>query len=126
MSMIPGVRYLPVPSITIASAGTETVVPTLTIFPSRMSKEPSWITGPAAVRMVTCVMSVGLDGNGLYVLGNGSAFGRESNPGVRVDSADGVPAFCVRGETLTGTGVVAGDGVCVQPNASTSAVAIAD
>lgn len=36
--------------------------------------------GPAAVRIVALRMTVGRDGNGEYVLGNGSARGVESAP----------------------------------------------
>src|SRR5882762_1994431 len=39
-SMMPGVTYLPVPSITKASAGAFTDAPTATILPSRSNTEP--------------------------------------------------------------------------------------
>src|SRR6185503_228791 len=51
-SIIPGVTYFPVPSITNASAGAFTVVPTATILPSRKSTEPFAIEGPPAVIIV--------------------------------------------------------------------------
>src|SRR6185503_16702509 len=45
-SIIPGVTYLPVPSITVASGGAVTDVPTAAILPSRKSTEPFAIDGP--------------------------------------------------------------------------------
>src|SRR6202022_4901181 len=42
VSMMPGVTYLPVPSMTTASAGAVTEVPTAAIFPSRSSTDPFW------------------------------------------------------------------------------------
>ena len=81
--MMPGVTYLPAPSITSASAGASTVAPTSAILPSRMSTLPLRIVGPAAVRIVTLRISVGRDGNGGYVLGNGSALGVETAPANR-------------------------------------------
>ena len=78
--MIPGVTYLPVPSITTASLGAVTLAPTAAILPSRSSTLPFRIVGPAAVRMVTLRMSVVRDGKGLYVLGNGLSFGTETPP----------------------------------------------
>src|SRR4051812_33529167 len=64
VSMMPGVTYLPVPSITTASLGAVVVAPTSAIFPSRSSTLPPRIVGPAAVRMVTLRISVGRDANG--------------------------------------------------------------
>src|SRR6478609_9598475 len=64
VSMMPGVTYLPVPSITSASLGAETDDPTSAILPSRSSTLPLRIVGPAAVRMVTLRMSVVRDGKG--------------------------------------------------------------
>lgn len=78
--MIPGVTYLPVPSITTASAGAVTEVPTATILPSRSRIEAFCIVGPAAVIIVAFLISVVCDGNGTYVLGNGFAFGSDSAP----------------------------------------------
>ena len=39
------------------------------------------MAGPAAVKTVTLVISVGAEGNGVYVLGKGSAFGTDRAPG---------------------------------------------
>lgn len=78
--MIPGVTYLPVPSITTASDGAVTEVPTATILPSRSRIDAFCIIGPAAVIIVALRMSVVREGNGVYVLGNGLAFGSESAP----------------------------------------------
>ena len=80
-SMIPGVTYFPVPSITNASAGATIFVPTAAIFPSRNRIDPFAIVGPAAVNIVAFRISVVRRGKGLYVLGNGSAFGRDVPPG---------------------------------------------
>src|SRR6476469_967724 len=80
MSMNPGVTYFPPPSITTASDGAVTLAPTDSIFPSFRRIEPFVILGPAAVKMVTFLMTVVFDGKGLYVLGNGSAFWAESAP----------------------------------------------
>src|ERR1043166_3857666 len=80
-SMIPGVTYLPVPSITTASAGAVIDVPTAAIFPLRNSTEPFAIEGPAAVMIVALRISVVRLGNGLYVLGKGFAFGDDVPPG---------------------------------------------
>src|SRR5579883_719797 len=80
-SMMPGVTYLPVPSITTASAGAAICEPTATTLPSRIRSEASCSAGPAAVRIVACWMTVTREGKGVYVLGNGSALGTESAPG---------------------------------------------
>jgi len=80
VSMMPGVTYLPVPSITTASPGALTFAPTAAILPSRSRTLPFRIVGPAAVRMVTLRMSVVRDGKGLYVLGNGLSFGTDTPP----------------------------------------------
>src|SRR5512132_3566283 len=88
--MTPGVTYFPRPSITSASAGALTVVPTAAIVPSRSSTLPLRIVGPAAVMIVTSRISVAREGGITYVLGNGSALGREIAPapgGVRPVSA---------------------------------------
>src|SRR5688572_3488696 len=78
VSISPGVTYLPVPSMTTASAGAFTVAPISTILPSRRRIDPLRIAGPAAVIMVALRMTVGRDGYGTYVLGNGLAFGEDS------------------------------------------------
>ena len=77
---MPGVTYFPVPSMTTASAGAFTVAPTETTFPSCMRIVPFRMSGPAAVKMFTLRITVGRDGYGVYVLGNGLAFGAESAP----------------------------------------------
>src|SRR6476661_1951415 len=64
VSMIPGVTYLPVPSMTTASDGAVTLVPTSAILPSRRSTLPLRMVGPAAVRIVTLRISVGRDAKG--------------------------------------------------------------
>ncbi len=56
--MMPGVTYLPVPSITTASAGASIDVPTETIFPSRSRIDAFCIVGPAAVMIVALRISV--------------------------------------------------------------------
>src|SRR6185312_6050566 len=91
--MMPGVTNLPAPSITTGApppsaclmAGSSALLPTAAILLSRMSSAPFTMRGPTAVKMVTFSMSVGLDGNGSYVLGNGSALGTERAPGPAVD-----------------------------------------
>ena len=62
--MIPGVTYLPAPSITSASAGELTVAPTAAIFPFWSRIAPFRIRGPAAVRMLTLRITVVRDGKG--------------------------------------------------------------
>src|ERR1051326_1860121 len=64
VSMIPGVTYLPLPSMTTASDGALTDVPTAVILPFERMTEPFRIVGPAAVRIVTFRMTVGRDANG--------------------------------------------------------------
>src|SRR2546423_679894 len=95
-SIIPGVTYLPVPSITTASAGAVTDAPTAAIFPSRRSTEPFAIEGPAAVMIVALRIRVVRPGNGLYVLGNGFAFGDDvpPGPGDGAGEGDGEAAAC--------------------------------
>ncbi len=78
--MNPGVTNFPPPSITTASAGAVTLAPTDSIFPSLRRIAPFVMRGPAAVRIVTFLMTVVFDGKGLYVLGNGSALGVDSAP----------------------------------------------
>src|SRR5687767_4189208 len=80
LSMRPGVTNFPEPSITMASAGASTVAPTPAIFPSRKRIAPFTTRGPTAVNIVTFRITVGRDGSGVYVLGNGSASGDESAP----------------------------------------------
>src|ERR1700688_2182977 len=114
MSMIPGVTYLPVPSMTSApSAGGATFAPTATILPLRKRIEPLRITGPAAVSRVTLRISVARLGNAVYVDGYGSASGRETAPGPGVGpgaglaAADGAGACCARpGEESAKTAVI--------------------
>src|SRR5687767_537387 len=95
---MPGVMYFPAPSITTASAGASTVAPTAAIFPFCMRIAPFLISGPAAVRMLTLRISVVRDGNGAYVLGNGSAFGADiaprPTPGVESRAGDGEVVVC--------------------------------
>jgi hypothetical protein len=57
-SMMPGVTYFPVPSITKASAGASIDAPTAAIFPSRKSTDAFAIVGPAAVMTVALRISV--------------------------------------------------------------------
>src|SRR5437868_4585887 len=78
--MMPGVRYLPEPSTTRASAGGVTVVPTCAIRPFTSTTDPLRIVGPAAVMIVTLRITVGRDAKGRYVLGKGSALGAERPP----------------------------------------------
>src|SRR4051812_3804561 len=93
--MMPGVTYLPAPSMTTAPAGAFTVAPTATTLPSWSRIAPFVMVGPAAVMMVTFRITVGRDAKGVYVLGNGSAFGRLSapRPGCDAGGAAGV-AVC--------------------------------
>src|SRR5262249_55592787 len=98
-STIPGVTYLPVPSMIRASAGAVIEVPTAAIFPSRSRTDPFWIEGPTAVMIVALRISVVRRGNGLYVLGNGSAFGKDVPPGPGgvgggLSEGFGAPSFC--------------------------------
>ena len=99
--MIPGVTYLPVPSMTTASAGAVIDAPTATIFPFRSSTEPFGIDCPAAVMIVALRIKVVRLGNGLYVLGKGFAFGDDVPPGP--GGVDGA---------LSGRAVSFGGGVC--------------
>src|SRR5690348_8583542 len=119
MSMIPGVTNLPVPSMTTASAGASTDAPTAAIFPSRSRIAPLWTAGPAAVRIVTLRMTVGFDGRGWYVLGNGSAFGVEVAPSPAF-AAD----FVVLSELRCGEGACAA-GAELQAAAMSSAASAA-
>src|ERR1700716_886229 len=92
MSMIPGVTYLPRPSIVrTASAGAAMFAPTATILPLRIRIDPLRIAGPAAVKIVAFRISVACDGNRTYVDGYGSANGSETapGPGVGPGAADG-------------------------------------
>src|SRR5712692_10433927 len=80
-SIMPGVTYLPVPSMTRASTGALMEVPTAAIFPSRSRTDPFWIEGPAAVMIVALRINVVRRRNGWYVLGKGSALGIDVPPG---------------------------------------------
>src|SRR5262245_20471770 len=102
--MMPGVTYLPPPSMMTASAGAVTVAPTLTIRPPCIRIAPFGIVGPAAVMIVTLRITVGRDGYGTYVLGNGSAFGTLSAPAPGAGGA--------------GAGVVAWAATCVASNSA--------
>jgi hypothetical protein len=64
VSMMPGVTHLPLASMTTASDGALTFVPTAATLPSRSSTEPFVIAGPVAVRIVAFRMSVVRDGSG--------------------------------------------------------------
>src|SRR3954464_2263237 len=63
-SMIPGVTYLPAPSIISASAGALTVAPIAAIFPFWSRMAPFLIVGPAAVSRLTFRITVVRDGKG--------------------------------------------------------------
>src|SRR5215218_7193470 len=95
--MMPGVTYLPVPSSTMASVGAVTLVPTSAILPSRRSRLPPRMVGPAAVRIVTLRINVGRDANGRYVLGKGSAFGSETPPRIGTDDVESAARARVTG-----------------------------
>src|SRR6202790_4015006 len=98
MSTIPGVTYFPRASMTrTRSAGVPMFAPTAAILPSRTRIEPSRIVGPAAVRIVACVISVACDGNGTYVDGYGSANGTETAPGPGVGPGEGDAAGAAAG-----------------------------
>src|SRR5262245_34998442 len=114
-SISPGVTYLPVPSMIKASAGDSTEVPTAAIFPSRISTEPFAIVGPAAVMIVALRITVVRRGNGLYVLGKGSALGNEVPPGPG-DGAGEAAAWAVPEADSLCCGVC---GSCCVANAST-------
>src|SRR5687768_8265168 len=105
--MIPGVTYLPRPSMTSASVGALTVVPTAAILPSRSSTLPFRMVGPAAVMMVTSRMSVARATGATYVLGNGSALGADTAPapgaGLLVSGRAAVAAVAGRGCVAGGT-----------------------
>src|SRR4029078_9831430 len=60
-SIIPGVTYLPPPSMTVAPGGGSTVAPTARIFPSANAIAPLRIVGPAAVMMLTLRITYGAD-----------------------------------------------------------------
>jgi len=93
-----------------------------------MSSDPSRITAPAAVRIVACRISVAREGNGRYVLGNGSSFGTDRPPGpggvlfAAVSPPGSAPAIATAG---VGLGVVDGRGDAVHATAAASADAIA-
>src|SRR5579863_826637 len=126
-SMIPGVTYRPCPSITTASGGASTDAPTAMIFPSRSRIDASCITGPAAVRIVAPRITVVRDANGVYVLGNGFAFGTDSMPGSGVVSAVGVAGLpATAAAPGFGAGVVTGAACpAVHPSATTRTAATA-
>src|SRR5256885_13256563 len=102
VSMIPGVTYLPVPSMTIASDGAVTLAPTCAILPFTSNTDPLRIVGPAAVRIVTLRITVGRDANARYVLGKGSALGAENPP------APGLPARAAASRRAVSAGALAG------------------
>src|SRR6266550_4524532 len=64
-SIMPGVTYLPAPSITSASAGAFTVGPIAATFPFCNRIAPFLIIGPAAVSMLTLRMTVVREGKGV-------------------------------------------------------------
>lgn len=87
---------MPAPSITVAPAGIATVAPTATIFPSAMETIPFRMVGPAAVMTLTFRITRGGAAMRAYVLGNGSAFGRDTPPGpVEVTESRAVAGACV-------------------------------
>src|SRR5713226_2258111 len=88
--MMPGVTYLPAASITSASAGALTVAPTCATAPSSRRIAPPRMSGPAAVRMFALRITTGRDGNRVYVLGNGSAFGWDRPPRPGREPASGL------------------------------------
>src|SRR5208282_5701806 len=57
-SMIPGVTNMPVASMTVAPAGTFTLLPTWAILPSRMMMVPFSMAPFVTVRMVACSMAI--------------------------------------------------------------------
>src|SRR5215471_7745596 len=65
--MMPGVTHFPVPSMTSASGGSVTVVPTAVTLPFCSTIDPRSIAGPAAVRIVALRMTVARAGAGWYV-----------------------------------------------------------
>src|SRR6185503_11296582 len=67
--------------MTTAPGGVSTVAPTARIFPSANAIAPLRIVGPAAVMMLTFRITYGADDVRMYVLGNGSAFGSDVEPG---------------------------------------------
>src|SRR5688572_32726761 len=77
---MPGVNTLPRPSMTSASCGALTVVPTAAILPSRSRTLPFRMVGPAAVMIVTSRINVARDAGATYVLGKGSALGADTAP----------------------------------------------
>src|SRR5438105_6399551 len=107
VSMMPGVRNFPVPSMTTASAGALTLAPTWVILPFVSTTAPFRIVGPAAVRIVTLRMTVVRAANGRYVLGKGSALGDETPPA----PAPAPPRVAVSRRISAETGA-AGVGAC--------------
>ena len=63
--MMPGVTYLPVPSMTFAPAGTGTSAPTAAILPSRMTIVPFSIVPLDAVMIVAFVIATSLPAAGI-------------------------------------------------------------
>ena len=80
--MMPGVTYLPVPSITRASGGAVTFAPTAAILPSR-SSDRAVLRSRARGGQDGGVADErrGPTAKGRYVLGKGSAFGADTAPG---------------------------------------------
>jgi hypothetical protein len=70
--------------------------------------------GPAAVMMVALRMSVGRDGNGLYVLANGLSFGRDTDPGSTFGVESAAAAVELEG---VGAGVALGVAAHATPTA---------
>src|SRR5690349_12027112 len=127
VSMMPGVTYLPVPSMTTASAGAFTLGPTWAILPFVRSTAPFRMVGPAAVRIVTFRMTVGREANGRYVLGKGSALGVEVAPGpgpatlVRAAESRRLSVVCAALVGCAGVGVLCVARVADEQPASSTA-----
>jgi hypothetical protein len=77
-STIPGITYLPLPSMTRAPAGTATLAPTAAIFPSRITTVPREIVPFEAVMIVALVIATRRPAGGV---------GYESNRAVSRDAA---------------------------------------
>ena len=84
-SMMPGVTYLPAPSMTFAPAGTATSAPTAAILPSRMTIVPFGIVAPDAVMIVAFVMATSRPAAGM-----GSDTAERSSAGALGGAAGGV------------------------------------
>jgi hypothetical protein len=85
--MMPGMTYLPVPSMTWAPAGTARSFPTAAIFPFRIRMVPLSIVPWLAVMMVALVTATSVPAGGMVTLSTGLA----GRPALSCRPAAGAP-----------------------------------